>query len=625
MLRLITVKVFIFFMFLIYSMTASFAQKGNRLDSLLNRLTKMKEDTSYLKVLDSLCREYIIKNQDFETGMKYAKQAFTLSDKLINNNQSSKNNVLIKRCKITSANIIINIGLYYHIHANYGEAIKNYLEAMKLYEETDYKPGLAIAHNHIGNIYYAENNLTESMNNHLIALNIRTELGDKQGIANSQNNIGIIYEKQGKYTEALSNHLSSLKTNIELNNIRNIGSIYHDIGDVYKDLGNYNEALKSYFDATKYLESIKNFLDIGDSYNGIGEVYYLMGNYPDAISWLNKGLKLSLANNTNNTSRDIFSNLWKVYKKLNDYENALNYYKLYVAMKDTIFQSQSLERIAELKNQIKTDKEEEAAKALQKQKDIIANGELNRQKILLYCFSGGLLIVFSFTSLVFYQKKKITKEKERSDELLLNILPSEIAMELKETGASKAKNYDSVTVLFTDFKDFTSISEDMNPEQLVSEIDYCFWAFDAIIHKYGVEKIKTIGDSYMCAGGLPHENSTHAIDVVKAAIEIRDFMDNLKRKKIANGETPFEIRIGIHSGPVVAGIVGVKKFAYDIWGDTVNLASRMESSGEAGKINISGSTYELVKDKSNCTYRGKIQAKNKGEVDMYFVSNKENL
>ncbi|HMG14758.1 MAG TPA: adenylate/guanylate cyclase domain-containing protein, partial [Saprospiraceae bacterium] len=130
---------------------------------------------------------------------------------------------------------------------------------------------------------------------------------------------------------------------------------------------------------------------------------------------------------------------------------------------------------------------------------------------------------------------------------------------------------------------------------------------------------KTIGDSYMCAGGLPLANKTHATDIVKAALEIQQFIqEHIQQRKNENKEV-FEIRVGINTGKVVAGIVGVKKFAYDIWGDTVNIASRMESSGEAGKINISGSTYEFVKDKFNCIHRGKIQAKNKGEIDMYFV------
>jgi adenylate cyclase len=224
-------------------------------------------------------------------------------------------------------------------------------------------------------------------------------------------------------------------------------------------------------------------------------------------------------------------------------------------------------------------------------------------------------------AVVLERTAELRQEKKKSDDLLLNILPSEIAEELKEKGSAVARDYDKVTVMFTDFKDFTRISELLTPTELVKEIDLCFSAFDHIIQKHGVEKIKTIGDAYMCVGGLPVPTITHAQDVVNAALEMRDFMEKHNQEKAAKGEHQFRIRIGIHTGSVVAGIVGVKKFAYDIWGDTVNIASRMESSGEPNKINISGTTFELVKDNFNCQYRGKIEAKNKGEIDMYFVEN----
>jgi len=214
---------------------------------------------------------------------------------------------------------------------------------------------------------------------------------------------------------------------------------------------------------------------------------------------------------------------------------------------------------------------------------------------------------------------ELVEQEERNEELILNMLPKEVAEEWKKNGFVVAKQFDEVTVMFTDFKDFTQIAEKLPPVALVAEIDAYFKEFDSIITKYGIEKIKTIGDSYMCAGGLPVPNKTHADDVVKAALEIRQFMQTqLQNHKTENREA-FELRIGIHTGSVVAGIVGVKKIAYDIWGDTVNIAARMEGSSAAGKINISGMTYELVKDTFICTHRGKIQAKNKGEIDMYFV------
>ena len=248
---------------------------------------------------------------------------------------------------------------------------------------------------------------------------------------------------------------------------------------------------------------------------------------------------------------------------------------------------------------------------------------MQRQKLIRNGFIGGFAVVCLFATVFFKQRNRISKEKKRSDELLLNILPAETAEELKETGTAKAKSFDLVSVLFTDFKNFTQASEKLTPEELVAEINNCYSEFDRIIGRYGIEKIKTIGDSYMCAAGLPATNLTHPQDIVSAALDMAAFIEKNKQERIAKSQPYFELRLGVHSGPVVAGIVGIKKFAYDIWGDTVNTASRMESSGEVGKVNISGSTYELIKDDFDCSYRGKIQAKNKGEIDMYFVDRRK--
>ena len=207
-------------------------------------------------------------------------------------------------------------------------------------------------------------------------------------------------------------------------------------------------------------------------------------------------------------------------------------------------------------------------------------------------------------------------QKRRSDDLLLNILPAEVAEELKETGSASAKLFDNVTVLFTDFINFTKASERMPPQGLIDELDTCFKAFDEITTRYKIEKIKTIGDAYLAVGGLPSPDAAHAEHIVGAAIEIINFM---QERAARLGNQTFEIRIGIHTGSVVAGIVGVKKFAYDIWGDTVNTAARMEQNSDAGKINISQTTYDLVKHKFSCEYRGELEAKGKGMMKMYYI------
>jgi len=218
------------------------------------------------------------------------------------------------------------------------------------------------------------------------------------------------------------------------------------------------------------------------------------------------------------------------------------------------------------------------------------------------------------------QKNKIIEEeKQRSEELLLNILPAEVMLELKKTGRTTARNYDLATVMFVDFKDFTLISNNLTPEELVTAIDHYFETFDNIIADHDVEKIKTVGDAYLCAGGLPIPNTKNPVEMVDVAFKFVRAVEELKKERTAENKISFDIRVGIHSGPLIAGVVGIKKFAYDIWGDAVNTAARMQQNGFEGKINVSGTTYELIKHRFHCAPRGRIEAKNKGLVDMYFV------
>ena len=218
------------------------------------------------------------------------------------------------------------------------------------------------------------------------------------------------------------------------------------------------------------------------------------------------------------------------------------------------------------------------------------------------------------------QKLLLEEEKEKLETLLLNVLPESTVEELKSKGKATARNYNKVSVMFTDFKGFTKISENLKPTELVTKLDAFFVKFDGVIEKYNVEKIKTIGDAYMCAGGIPIRNKSNPVDVVLAGLEIQRVMIEFNAELKENGEPEWGLRLGIHTGIIIAGVIGVKRFAYDIWGDTVNVASRIETNGEVGKVNVSEATYEQIKDYFNCEYRGKINAKNKGDIDMYFVN-----
>lgn len=244
----------------------------------------------------------------------------------------------------------------------------------------------------------------------------------------------------------------------------------------------------------------------------------------------------------------------------------------------------------------------------------------------IFTFLGLFVIVYYFKAennrsedLLEDQHQVLISEKEKSDKLLLNILPKEISDELKKYGKSEPKSFEKVSVLFADFQNFKLLSTELSPEELVALLNQYFQAFDRILLKHGVEKIKSIGSAYMCAYGLRKEDRISPKNMIAAAIEMQLFVINLKAERLLLQKPYFEMKLGIHSGPVIAGIVGKKKFAFDLWGDTVNIASRMQSSGEIDCINVSKKTFELIRTDYACEYRGKIQAKNKGKMDMYFV------
>jgi class 3 adenylate cyclase len=394
---------------------------------------------------------------------------------------------------------------------------------------------------------------------------------DKFWMALIGGNKAYSYYMQGKYDEAIPLFEKEINTNI--GTIEAANSMFN-LGAIYLAKGEKERAFKLQKGAYEILKNggyANNFHIVKNSYPVMAATYAAMGDHVMAYRFLDSA---RLAMDTVNRQRNM----------------------LYIS---------GVQHKIEADNYLQDLHRKEAELAFQR----------SQRNWLL----AGVAALVVFLLIILRQKKRISIEKKRSDDLLLNILPFETAEELKRTGAAKAKNYEMVTVLFTDFEDFTEASEHLSAEELVGEINYCYSEFDKILSRYGVEKIKTIGDSYMCAGGLPRECKTHAEDVVAVAIEIVKFMEKEKARRESLGRKFFEMRIGIHTGPVVAGIVGIKKFAYDIWGDTVNIASRMESSGQPGRINISETTYERVKDRFACIYRGEVNAKNKGKMKMYFV------
>ncbi len=609
----------------------------------LNRTTPSLSDTTAANLLYELSRATWGSNP--EMSLDYANQSKELSEQIgfkkgignaiysigANNwfkgdylaaldlfKQSLKIHTVIgeKKGIATSNNGIGNIYLQL---GNYPEALKYHLASLRMREEIGDKKEIASSYNNIGVIYDKQVNYPEALKNHFASLKIREELGDLKGKSASYNNIGNIYNYQGKHSEALKYHSEALKINLELNDIKGVADAYNNIGNIYENQGEYQKALDNQFAALKLREKMGDKYGIAIACINLGNVYTRQNKYEDARTYLERSVTLSKEIGSLEGLKLSYENLAAIDNVQGKLRLELEHYKLFIMYRDSLLNNENTQKTVQMQMQYDFDKKESLTRAEQEKKDVIAQKKAQKQQLVRNAFMGGTVLFLLLAGAIFMGLRRTAAAKKKSEELLLNILPGEVAEEIKTTGTAKAKSYTMVTVMFTDFKDFTNISEKVSAELLVDEIHACFSGFDSIIQKYKIEKIKTIGDAYLCASGLPVSNYTHAVDMINAAFEIHEFMINRKKEKEARGEIPFELRIGIHTGPVVAGIVGVKKYAYDIWGDTVNVAARMEQNSEAGKINISGSTYELVKDKFSCTHRGKIKAKNKGEIDMYFV------
>lgn len=571
------------------------AQAQNKtIDSLQKVLETAQDDTNKVKTLNRLGWKHL-RLSNYNDALHYVENAKVLAEKL--------------NYTVGLANSFNNIGNVYREQGNFPEALKNFFASLKLSEEISDKKGMAIAYGNIGLVYTSQSNYSEALKYQSAALKIYEEIGDKRGMAVNHGNIGNSYAYMGNFPEALKSYSITLKFHEEMGDQLGIAYMYNNIGEIYSYQGNYTEALKNHFAALKIKEERGDKRGTANSYTNIGNVYTKLKQLKEAKKWLQKGLDLGRQIGARKEIKDSYFGLVLADSALENYQAAFENYKMYILYSDSMDNDDYTRKSTQLEMQFEFDKNRlaDSLKNMEVQKGI--SMKLQEQKTYTYAGIGSVILLMVF---LFF----IARERKKSENLLLNILPTEIAKELKEKGNVQAKHFDNISVLFTDFVNFTQIAEQLSPNELVQELHACFTAFDRIMEKHGLEKIKTIGDAYLAVCGLPHANPHHAQKTVQAALEISSFM--LARKEQASTRT-FEIRIGIHSGSVVAGIVGVKKFAYDIWGDTVNTAARMEASGEAGKINISETTYQLVKDEFTCTYRGKIQAKNKGEVDMYFV------
>jgi adenylate cyclase len=619
-----------------------------KVDSLKWMLKSEKSDTIKSILLGKICKEYY-KRENIDSAIVYTNNAIAFSKVVkyskglvlpylvLGNIVSDKGNYAggidyynksLEIAKATNdsadmAGAYNNIGINFYLWGNYAVASEYYLKALKIAEKLSNKEKMFHVYINMGVVSTETNFFDDALKYFLLSYQIALELKDTGYIATSYQNIGNTYVEMNNHSQALRSLDSSLFFVKIIKNKFISSRCYNDIGNIYCAECKYDSALNNYLKSLILKREIDEKQDEGVIYKNIGKVYISMKELLKAKNYLDSALYLSKTIGDKKNIKDVYASYVKLDSATGNYGAVLRHYKMYNTYRDSLTNEESTRKIESEKLSYEFEKQQQADSVEFVRKQAMERSEQEtkaaHQRIVRNVFIGGFGFAFLFASVFFFQRKRISKERDKSDKLLLNILPAETAKELKATGESKARNYDLVTVMFTDFKNFTKQAENMSAEELVKEINFCYKEFDKINSRHNVEKIKTMGDGYMAAGGVPHENTSNPFDTVAAAIEIQNSMEFMKTEREKENRPYFEVRIGIHSGPVVAGIVGLNKFAYDIWGDTVNIAARMESSGEAWKVNISGATYELVKDKFNCTYRGKIQAKNKGEIDMYFV------
>ena len=540
-----------------------------------------------------------------------------------------------------------NIAIVLEKMTNYPEALDHIFRYLEAVEKTGDDEGIANAWNVIGNIKTETDRYNEALQAYQHSLDIHRKLGNEWQVASVLNNIANLNDTQAEklmdkdiltdsvlqmFQKAVGIHQEALDIRQRLEDesgkaeiFNNNGYVLKNLGSFYKKKGNKAEAEKTWQQAEGYLrrslqirEKEGDKAGIMEVFNGLADIRRRQERYEEALEYTNLYFDIAREITDKKFQQSALKDLARIHFKLGKYKEAYEYREQYDELRYSTFNEDRIQA-EERREAIYSDGKKKQAIEKQQQEIKLQEAQLKNATTVRNSLLGGALLLLMLALVLFNRNKIIQTEKQRSENLLLNILPAQTAEELKAHGKAQARSYEAVTVIFTDFKSFTQIAEQISPEDLVAELDECFRAFDDIATRHHIEKIKTIGDAYFGAAGLPVPSPTHAEDAVRATLEMQQFMEEFRQRQRQAGKPEFFCRIGLHTGPVVAGVVGQKKFAYDIWGDTVNMAARMEQSGEPDRVNISQTTYELVKDKFRCTYRGKISAKNKGEVDMYFV------
>jgi class 3 adenylate cyclase len=637
-------KTLSFLLSIVFILPCQVFAQANKLDSLEAIIRQSNADSTAVKALIEQAKALRVANP--EKALEKSLEALSISTKA---NYTQGRALSFKW-----------IGFYYFDRSNFDSTQYYWEKSLEAYREINDYDGISNMLNNIGSSTYNSGNNAIALDYFTKALEAGEKSGNKIRIITSTNNIGLIYmSKTRTYKQALVYLEKSLDLAEKMNDADNIGTAHANIGEVNMHFGNDSIAMSHFLQAKEAMgpdgttlpyillsigrlyqkkkdypmalnwyqqsfasaEKLNNTFFKSDAASGIAETYRLSGEQKKALLYYDMARKLADSAKASLQMKTAFKGLANTYRDMSNYKLAYQNEFAYSRLSDSLatFNIDSTQNKLELEN-----KEKEIA--LLTATNTLKEQEIKRQKLVRNGFLAGFALVLTLIGILYRDyrlkiktNKLLDQRKAEIESLLLNILPFEVAAELQSEGHSSPRYYESVSVMFTDFVSFSKIAESLTPQRIVEELNEFFTEMDEIIEKYNLEKIKTIGDSYMCAGGIPTANTTHPIDMVRAGLDIVDYLKKKNQARADIGMPKWEIRIGINTGSLVAGVVGKKKYAYDIWGNTVNIASRMESNGEPGMLNISSDTYELIKDQFECKYRGKIYAKNVGEIDMYFV------
>jgi len=531
-----------------------------------------------------------------------AKLALDYAEELIRLSKLSKDDLYLYRGHLQK-------GTKKRFLGDLDQALAAYFSALKVAQRIEYKIGIGATYGTIADVYSMSNNHTVSKNYYNKAIATLKQSGESVELASIFLNAGYEFYNTNVYDTAFIYFKESGRIFRRLDYQVGVAYSLGNIGMVQAKTDKHQLAEKNINEAISILESVEDHQPICDYLLSMVDIYQSKKDLSRAKAYAARSLKLAEAYGLKEQISNANLKLSELYESAGNSQLSLRYYKDHIAFRDSVNNLKSVQAMADLRTDFEVAEKQVEVDLLNEQKRNQQNKMIALSVIL------GLISLLLGAMYWFY--RAISREHKRSESLLLNILPAETARELKSKGKVDAVKIDQVTVLFTDFVEFSKQAGHVEPELLVRSIDFYFQKFDEITTRYGLEKIKTIGDAYMCASGLPTPNLTKAKEVVQAAQEM---IQVVKAALEADDDLlHFEIRMGIHTGPVVAGIVGIKKWQYDIWGDTVNIAARMEAASKPGRVNLSETSYLEVKDEFPCEYRGEQEVKNRGFLKMYFL------